>query len=275
MKGPIMKISKLATAVLVLSVGLCLSGCGTKDDDVDVEDNFQSLKMLTALEAADYDNFGMSVAIDGEFALVGSPGDDTEGIERRRRLSLRQDRGRDRRLGRGDQARRGRRGRRRPVRDRGRHRRELRRRRGPQRGRRRDRPGRGLHLPQGPGRRQRLGPGRPPQGERRGERGRFRLLRSPSTGPPSSSAPRASPATPPRKARPTSSSRTRAGWTTGARRPSSSPTTPATPTSTATPSPSRAISPSSASPERTGPGRIAARSASTRAISAARTPGGW
>ncbi|MCK7476412.1 MAG: hypothetical protein M0C28_01620 [Candidatus Moduliflexus flocculans] len=41
--------------------------------------------------------------MDGDFALAGSPGDDTAGHERRRGLSLRQDRGRDRRLGRGDQ----------------------------------------------------------------------------------------------------------------------------------------------------------------------------
>jgi len=74
-----MKISKLGTAVLLVSAGLFLFGCGAKDDDVDVEDNFQSLKMLTVLEGADYDNFGMGVALDGDLALVGAPGDDTEG----------------------------------------------------------------------------------------------------------------------------------------------------------------------------------------------------
>ncbi len=74
-----MKISKLGTAILVVSVGLFLSGCQAKDDDVDVEDNFQSLKTLTAIEGNDYDNFGMAVALDGDLALVGSPGDDTEG----------------------------------------------------------------------------------------------------------------------------------------------------------------------------------------------------
>lgn len=74
-----MRISKFGTAVLVLSLGLLLSGCGAKEDDVDVEDSFQSLKSLTAVDGADYDNFGLSVAIDGDLALVGSPGDDTEG----------------------------------------------------------------------------------------------------------------------------------------------------------------------------------------------------
>jgi hypothetical protein len=80
MKGPIMKISKLGTAILVVFVGLFLSGCQAKDDDVDVEDNFQSLKTLTATEGADYDNFGLAVALDGDLALVGSPGDDTAGM---------------------------------------------------------------------------------------------------------------------------------------------------------------------------------------------------
>jgi len=57
---------------------LLLAGCQAKDNEVP-ESTFKSLLKLTASDAADEDSFGLSVAIDGAYALVGSPGADGSG----------------------------------------------------------------------------------------------------------------------------------------------------------------------------------------------------
>ena len=69
------------TGALLLTVALALgflAACSA-DEEPPVETAFQSLKKLVAADAADYDNFGIAVAVGAEFAVVGSPGDDDEG----------------------------------------------------------------------------------------------------------------------------------------------------------------------------------------------------
>ncbi|MBP7705984.1 MAG: FG-GAP repeat protein [Candidatus Aminicenantes bacterium] len=69
------------TGALLLTVALALgvlSACSA-DEEPPVESAFQSLKKLVAADAADYDTFGIAVALGAEFAIVGSPGDDDEG----------------------------------------------------------------------------------------------------------------------------------------------------------------------------------------------------
>ena len=76
-------MKKPAVPILLLAafLGLVLAGCQAKDEQV-VEDTFKSLLKLSASDAADSDNFGYSVALDGSFALVGAPGVDGAGTDR-------------------------------------------------------------------------------------------------------------------------------------------------------------------------------------------------
>jgi hypothetical protein len=76
-------MKKPAVPILLLAafVGFVLAGCQAKDEQV-VEGTFRSLLKLSASDAADGDNFGYSVALDGSFALAGAPGVDGAGTDR-------------------------------------------------------------------------------------------------------------------------------------------------------------------------------------------------
>jgi hypothetical protein len=76
MKKPIVPIILLAAFL-----GFVLAGCQAKDEEV-VEGAFRSLLKLSVSAAADSDNLGYSVALDGSFALVGAPGTDGAGTDR-------------------------------------------------------------------------------------------------------------------------------------------------------------------------------------------------
>lgn len=71
------------TLALLLAGTVCflLAGCQTKDEAV-IETTFRSLLKLVASAPADDDNFGMAVAVSGDYALVGSPGEDGDGTNR-------------------------------------------------------------------------------------------------------------------------------------------------------------------------------------------------
>ena len=72
-------------ALTILAAGLAsfvLVGCQTKDNDPIVEGSYKSLLKLTASDAADSDSYGITVAIEGDLALVGAPGADGEGTDR-------------------------------------------------------------------------------------------------------------------------------------------------------------------------------------------------
>lgn len=73
-----MKTSRIGFILLAVSFGFFLAGCSADEEPVE-ETTFQSLKKLAASDGADYDNFGIAVALGGDFAVVGSPGDDDEG----------------------------------------------------------------------------------------------------------------------------------------------------------------------------------------------------
>jgi hypothetical protein len=60
---------------------LLLAGCSAKDE-TPAETSYQSLVKLAASDAADGDNFGYIVAIDGSYAIVGAPGVDASGAGR-------------------------------------------------------------------------------------------------------------------------------------------------------------------------------------------------
>jgi hypothetical protein len=73
------------TAVIVLAAGmacLVLAACSAKEDEVIPETSFASLLKLTSSDIADNDNFGYTVALDGNYAIVGAPGADGEGTDR-------------------------------------------------------------------------------------------------------------------------------------------------------------------------------------------------
>jgi len=72
-----MKTRTLLT-ILLAGAALFLAGCQTKDEEP-VETVFASLLKLTAADPADYDSFGLSLALDGDYALVGAPGYDGSG----------------------------------------------------------------------------------------------------------------------------------------------------------------------------------------------------
>jgi hypothetical protein len=71
------------TLVLLLAGAACLllAGCQTKDNDIP-ETTFRSLLKLVPSDPGDDDSFGMAVAVDGDYALVGSPGEDGDGTNR-------------------------------------------------------------------------------------------------------------------------------------------------------------------------------------------------
>jgi hypothetical protein len=75
-----MKTSRIGLILLALSFGLFLAACSADEEPVD-ETTFQSLKKLVPSDGADYDNFGLSVSLGNDFAIVGSPGDDQEGTD--------------------------------------------------------------------------------------------------------------------------------------------------------------------------------------------------
>ena len=57
---------------------LILAGCQA-DDGVTPQDTFRSLLKLVPNDPADNGSFGLSVAVDGDYALVGAPGEDGNG----------------------------------------------------------------------------------------------------------------------------------------------------------------------------------------------------
>ena len=72
-------------ALTILIAGLAsllLVGCQTKEEPIVEEGSFKSLLKLTASDAADSDSYGFTVALDGDYALVGAPGADGAGTER-------------------------------------------------------------------------------------------------------------------------------------------------------------------------------------------------
>jgi len=73
-----MRIRLILAVVFAGFACLLLAGCQAKDNEVP-ESTFKSLLKLTASDAADEDSFGLSVALDGAYALVGSPGADGSG----------------------------------------------------------------------------------------------------------------------------------------------------------------------------------------------------
>jgi hypothetical protein len=66
-------------AVLLAAAGcFLLASCQANDEEIP-ETAFTALLKLAAGDAADGDSFGISVAIDGDYALVGSPGTEGDG----------------------------------------------------------------------------------------------------------------------------------------------------------------------------------------------------
>ncbi|OGD14564.1 MAG: hypothetical protein A2V76_10070 [Candidatus Aminicenantes bacterium RBG_16_63_14] len=76
-----MKNNKSLAVLLAGFACLLLAGCQAKDEEIP-EGTFRSLLKLTASDASDNDGFGLSVAVDGGYALVGSPGVDGSGSNR-------------------------------------------------------------------------------------------------------------------------------------------------------------------------------------------------
>jgi hypothetical protein len=76
-------MNKPIALTLLLAGFACffLAGCQTKEEPIP-EGSFKSLLKLTASDAADSDSYGFSVALDGDYALVGAPGADGEGTDR-------------------------------------------------------------------------------------------------------------------------------------------------------------------------------------------------
>ena len=72
-----MRIRTIAILALAGSA-LLLAACQTNDEDP-VESVFRSLVKAAAADAADFDSFGLALAIDGSYALVGAPGVDGAG----------------------------------------------------------------------------------------------------------------------------------------------------------------------------------------------------
>lgn len=70
--------ARTSLVVLLAGAALLLAGCQTKDEDP-VETVFSSLLKLAAADPADFDSFGLSLALDGDYALVGVPGYDGSG----------------------------------------------------------------------------------------------------------------------------------------------------------------------------------------------------
>jgi hypothetical protein len=73
-----MRRRSILTVLLAGTACLLLAGCQT-NDEVIPESTFRSLLKLVAADAADNNSFGMAVAVDGAYALVGAPGEDGNG----------------------------------------------------------------------------------------------------------------------------------------------------------------------------------------------------
>jgi hypothetical protein len=70
------------TLLLAGSIALLLAGCSAGGDEPLPETSFKSLVKITSSDAADSDNFGYAVAVDGNYAIVGSPGANGAGTDR-------------------------------------------------------------------------------------------------------------------------------------------------------------------------------------------------
>ena len=70
-----MRMRSILTVLLAGTACLLLAGCQA-NDEVIPENTFRSLLKLAAGDPADGDFFGMVAAVDGSYALVGSPGAD-------------------------------------------------------------------------------------------------------------------------------------------------------------------------------------------------------
>ena len=68
-------------AALLAGAALFFAACQAKDEEP-AETVFTSLLKLTAADPADYDSFGLSLALDGDYALVGAPGYNGSGDNR-------------------------------------------------------------------------------------------------------------------------------------------------------------------------------------------------
>jgi len=78
-----MNTKTVLAALVAGSFCLVLAGCSAGGDEVIPETSYKSLVKLTlAAAAADSDNFGYTVALDGNFAIVGAPGVDGDGTDR-------------------------------------------------------------------------------------------------------------------------------------------------------------------------------------------------
>jgi hypothetical protein len=77
-----MNTKTVLSALLAGSLCLFLGGCSSGGHDVIPETGFKSLLKLAPASAADSDNFGYGLALDGNFALIGAPGVDGEGTDR-------------------------------------------------------------------------------------------------------------------------------------------------------------------------------------------------
>ena len=73
-----MRIRSVLPVLLAGTACLLLAGCQA-NDEVIPETTFRSLLKLAAADTADNTSFGMAVAVDGAYALVGTPGDDVNG----------------------------------------------------------------------------------------------------------------------------------------------------------------------------------------------------
>ena len=78
----IMNKRTVPTLLLAGFLGLLLSACSASDDGAPPETSFKSLVKIASSDTADSDNFGYSVALDGNYAIAGSPGADGEGTDR-------------------------------------------------------------------------------------------------------------------------------------------------------------------------------------------------
>jgi hypothetical protein len=73
-----MRMKSILTVLLAGTACLLLAGCQA-NDEILPETTFRSLLKLVASDTADNTSFGMSVAVDGDLAIVGAPGDDVNG----------------------------------------------------------------------------------------------------------------------------------------------------------------------------------------------------
>jgi hypothetical protein len=76
-------MTKRTLPILVLagSIGLLLAGCSASNEQLP-ETSFKSLLKIASSDTADSDNFGYSVATDGNYAIAGAPGANGLGTDR-------------------------------------------------------------------------------------------------------------------------------------------------------------------------------------------------